>query len=141
MDKENETRSIQLTNEIGQLPDLVAFIENLSEDWKIPQAFAMSLNLVLEEAFTNVVFYAFKDEKQHLIDLKFEKNDKLLKITLSDDGREYDPLQKDDPNFAVPLEERTVGGLGIFLIKKIMDNVYYERKENRNYLILTKILR
>jgi serine/threonine-protein kinase RsbW len=55
-----------------------------------------------------------------------------------DDGREYDPTLKADPDITLPVEERPIGGLGIFLIKKIMDQVEYLRKDNRNFLMLTK---
>jgi len=138
MDNPEKIKNLQLVNEISQLSVITEFVENLVDEWELSPGLAMSLNLVLEEAFTNVVFYAYADEKQHLIDLNFEKSGEQLKIILTDDGSEYDPTQKGDPDFDVPIEKRNVGGLGIFLIKKIMDTVEYQRKEDRNYLILTK---
>ena len=141
MDKTTKIKKIQLVNEIAQLSEITAFLDDLVDEWNLPVTFAMSLNLVLEEAFTNVVFYAFNDEKQHFIDLEFEMQNSQLKIALSDDGREYDPTQKDDPDFSVAMEDRSIGGLGVFLIKKIMDTIEYQRKDNRNYLILTKTLK
>jgi anti-sigma regulatory factor (Ser/Thr protein kinase) len=141
MDNNQKFKNLQLINDISQLSTITDFVENLVEEWELSPGFTMSLNLVLEEAFTNVVFYAYNDEKQHLIDLNFEKNGEQLKIVLTDDGSEYDPTQKLDPDFDLPIEKRSVGGLGIFLIKKIMDTVEYQRKENKNYLVMTKILK
>ncbi len=138
MDNEPKIKKITLVNQIAQLSELAIFVDDLVDEWMLPPAFAISLNLVLEEAFTNIVFYAFNDEQEHLIDLDFEMQGKQLKILLSDDGHEYDPTQKGDPDFDVPLEDRSIGGLGIFLIKKIMDTVEYQRKDNKNYLILGK---
>ena len=141
MDNNQKYKSLQLINDISQLSEITEFVEKLVDEWELSPGLAMSLNLVLEEAFTNVVFYAYNDEKQHFIDLKFEKNGELLKIVLSDDGVEYDPTGKLDPDFDLPLEKRNIGGLGIFLIKKIMDTVEYQRRENKNFLVMTKILK
>ena len=141
MDNQKKNKNLQLINEISQLSAITDFVENLVEEWELSPGLAMSLNLVLEEAFTNVVFYAYNDEKQHVIDLNFSKNGDQLKIVLTDDGSEYDPTQKPDPDFDVPIEKRNVGGLGIFLIKKIMDTVEYQRKDNKNYLVMTKTLK
>lgn len=138
MDTIIKTKHLQLENEVSQLEELTAFLDLLGDEWELPPSLVMSLNLVLEEAFTNVVFYAWDDNNQHLIDLDFEKNGNLLKISLSDDGRKYNPTEKAEPDFEKPVEERSIGGLGIFLIKKIMDSVEYQRKGDRNFLIMTK---
>jgi anti-sigma regulatory factor (Ser/Thr protein kinase) len=140
MDNETKIKKLTLVNQVAQLSELAAFLDDLVDEWMLPPAFAISLNLVLEEAFTNIVFYAFNDENQHFIDLEFEMHGKQLRISLSDDGHEYDPTQKGDPDFDVPLEDRSIGGLGIKKKKKIMDTVEYQRKDNKNYLILSKII-
>jgi anti-sigma regulatory factor (Ser/Thr protein kinase) len=97
-----------------------------------------SLNLVLEEALTNTILYGYDDENRHEIEVIFSKDGDILSVTIADDGHEYDPTLKEDPDITLAAEDRPIGGLGIFLIKKIMDTVEYRRKENKNYLILTK---
>jgi len=138
MDNMLKTKKLQLENEVSQLEKLASFLDDLGDEWGLSPGLVMSLNLVLEEAFTNVVFYAWSDSSPHLIDIEFEETGGLLKMILSDEGREYDPTKKEEPDFERPVEDRTIGGLGIFLIKKIMDSVVYQREGNRNYLIMTK---
>ncbi len=138
MDNKKTTKKLQLVNQVSKLQEIADFLEVLGDVWQLQPGLVMSLNLVLEEAFTNVVFYAWNDNQEHLIDLEFEKNENVLTITLSDEGREYDPTSKEEPDLGLPVEERSVGGLGIYLIRKIMDSVEYQRKGERNFLIMTK---
>ncbi len=134
------SRSITLANRIDELTRISAFLEETTEQWDLPMALGMSLNLVLEEAFTNVVQYAYTDKEQHEIELLMEKSGKELIVTIIDDGQPYDPTKKTDPDINLNVENRPIGGLGIFLIKKTMDNVAYERKNDKNHLIMTKNL-
>lgn len=138
MDNKIKTKSLQLLNEVTKLEEITTFLDVLADEWELQPALVMSLNLVLEEAFTNIVFYAWDDNDQHLIDLDFEKNGDMLKISISDEGRKYDPTEKAEPDFGTPVEQRSIGGLGIFLIKKIMDNVEYQSVNDRNILVMTK---
>jgi anti-sigma regulatory factor (Ser/Thr protein kinase) len=92
----------------------------------------------MEEALTNIILYGFDDKNIHAIEICFKKTGDELTISIIDDGHEYDPTLKADPDITLSVEDRPVGGLGILLIKKIMNKVEYHRKENKNYLILTK---
>lgn len=140
MDNENPKKAIELTNRLEELLRISGFIDDLADEWDLPFQLTMSLNLVLEEAFTNIVNYAYQDKDAHSIELSFEKNGQTLVITLTDDGIPYDPTLREDPDVTLPPEEREIGGLGIFLIKKMMDNVAYRRENNRNILIMDKII-
>jgi len=138
MADEIKSRQLQIVNQIGELVRIEAFLEELGDSWEFPLPLVMSLNLVLEEAVTNIVQYGYDDTAEHFIDLLFGLEGDRLTITLVDDGHEYDPTAREDPDIHLPAGERPIGGLGIFLIRKIMDTVVYQRKENKNYLILTK---
>ena len=138
MAKESADKILQVTNQMYELSRVVLFLDELGEEWDLSMPLILSLNLVLEEALTNIILYAFNDGQQHTISLNFQKAGDELSITIVDEGQPYDPTQKEDPDITLPVDERPVGGLGIFLIKKIMDKVEYQRKENKNYLILTK---
>ena len=138
MDKESENKFLQIDNQIDELPRLANFMEELGEEWRLPVQLVISLNLVLEEALTNIIFYGFEDGGRHDIAINFKKSGDELIITIIDDGKEFDPTLKADPDITLSLEERPVGGLGIHLIKKIMNKVEYKRVENKNYLILIK---
>jgi len=127
-----------VNNKIEELTKVAQFMEDLGEEWGLPVPLVFSLNLVLEEALTNTISYGFDDDGNHTIEIHFSKTGSLLSIIITDDGHEYDPTQKKDPDISLAAEERPIGGLGIFLIKKIMDTVRYKRTDNRNNLILTK---
>ena len=114
------------------------YLEELGEEWEFSMPLVFSLNLVLEEALTNIILYGFEDQSEHQIEIDFKKSDDKLFITLIDDGIAYDPTLKADPDLSLSAEDRPIGGLGVFLIKKIMDQVVYNRNENKNLLILTK---
>lgn len=125
-------------NEMGELEKIHSTLEELVSDWDIPIQLGMTLNLAIEEAFTNIVNYAFNDKHRHSIEIDFVKNNNRIEIMITDDGQPYDPTQKEDPQTDLPIDERPIGGLGIFLIKKLMDNVDYQRNSDKNILKLTK---
>lgn len=131
-------REIIIENKIDELPILFKNIEEIGVKWKLPVSLTMNLNLVLEEAVSNVIFYAYTDDEKHEITILLSLIDNLLKIEIIDDGIAFDPTQKEQPNITLSAEERSIGGLGIFLIKQIMDTVEYSRANNKNILTLIK---
>ncbi|HPR32735.1 MAG TPA: ATP-binding protein [Prolixibacteraceae bacterium] len=132
---------ITIRNTIDALPVLAEQIETLGEQWELPLTLTMNLNLVLEEAVTNIVFYAYPDKGEHTIDVILTLEDNVIGIELVDDGIPFDPTRKEDPDVTLPVEERSIGGLGIFLITKLMDEVSYKRENEKNILFLKKKLR
>lgn len=127
-----------IKNNVEEISKLAEKIEILAENWNLSMPLSMNINLVLEEAISNIIFYAFDDEKIHDIDVFISLKDKDLKIIITDDGKSFDPTSNKTPDINLPLEDRPIGGLGIFLISKIMDEVNYERFDNKNKLILSK---
>jgi serine/threonine-protein kinase RsbW len=140
MNKQAEIYKLTLANKVSELERIKSVIDKLIQNWNIPLKTGLSINLALEEAFTNIVNYAFTDNEAHSIEIVFVKNAGQLIITLSDDGIEYDPTQNKNPQIDLPVQDRQVGGLGIYLIRKLMDKVEYMRESGKNYLTLTKIL-
>jgi anti-sigma regulatory factor (Ser/Thr protein kinase) len=127
-----------LQNQLAGLETITQFLDDLAMQWDLPATTTMTLNLVLEEAFTNVVQYAYADDLPHEIGLRFMKQGNTIAIELSDDGTPYDPTQKEDPDTTLSASERAIGGLGIFLIRQMMDSVHYERKDGKNHLRMEK---
>ena len=135
---EPKRKTLKLSNKISELETIQLFLDEMAEQWNIPISHGMTLNLVLEEAFTNVVYYAFKDKIEHTIEIVFEKQGGILSISMIDDGNAYDPTQNVTPDLTLSVEERSIGGLGVHLIKSMMDEVEYERKADKNILIMRK---
>lgn len=129
---------ITIANKIEELPVLTQKIEEIGDKWELPIPIVMNINLVLEEAVTNIIFYAYTDKIQHEIAIDINLNNKQLILQISDNGRPFDPTKKEKPDTSLSVEERQIGGLGIFLIQQIMDQVLYKRDDNKNILILKK---
>ena len=96
------------------------------------------IRLVAEEILTNIVLHAYPGKTGDVeISYTIDKNDALT-ITISDWGISFNPLAESDPDIDVPVNDREIGGLGIFLTKKIMDHVHYKREDNKNILTMIK---
>lgn len=133
-----KTAHLYLVNELPELEKLRSFLEETMTAWGVAGSIIHSLNLVLEEAFVNILSYAFTDEKCHEIGFLFQLNQNELVISVTDDGVPFDPTAQEPPDVGLPAEDRAIGGLGIFLIREMMDTVRYQRRDSLNELILTK---
>lgn len=129
-----------IENQIEELSSLADKIEELAEKWELSMALAININLVIEEAVSNIIFYAFPDNDKHEIKITVSLINKILVIEISDDGIPFNPLAQVQPDITLPAEDRPVGGLGIFLISQIMDKMDYTRQKNWNILTLNKII-
>ena len=136
--KERKIKNFVIENQIEELSSLAVKIEKLAEEWELSQELAMKINLVIEEAVSNIIFYAFNDKKKHVIKISISVEKGKLEITFRDDGIPFNPLDQKKPDINLPAEERPVGGLGIFLISQMMDEMHYSRDKNQNILILKK---
>lgn len=128
-----------LPNRVEQLESIAATLERLGDEWGLKPKTVMEMNLVLEELFTNIVFYAFDDDREHVIRIGFELAGDELRITLEDDGKPFNLLERQMGDvLSQPVEERPIGGLGIHFVREIMDRVEYRRDEGRNIVTLAK---
>ena len=137
MDKMVENKVLTVNNKIEELTRVERFLEELAHEWNLPEQLVLSLNLVIEEALTNTILYGFHDEESHVIEILFNLNAGIISITISDDADEYDPTQKSDPDILLSAEERPCGGLGIYLSRKRIGSVLYNRMNNIDIIILT----
>ncbi len=135
-----QTVQLTLSNQLTGLDAIALKLDELAENWNIPAKIVMELNLVLEELFTNVVFYAFDDKEEHAIILDFVLVDPhQLQVRLTDDGKPFNLLEKKvNDVFDKPLEERQIGGLGIHFVREMMNSVNYQRENEKNIVLLTK---
>ena len=131
-------RSITLQNDVQQVPQLAAFVEEVAEGVGLNPSTAMSLNLAMEEAVVNVMNYAYPAGTQGDIGITACKSKGMLTFTITDSGTPFDPTAKSDPDITLAAEDRPIGGLGIMLVRQLMDEVLYERKDNQNILTLKK---
>ena len=95
--------------------------------------------MVAEELLVNIIFYAYPENKNKgVAELRLSMIAETVKMEIIDEGIPFDPLTVIEPDVSIPLREREFGGMGIFFVKKIMDDIRYERKGNNNIVTLTK---
>jgi anti-sigma regulatory factor (Ser/Thr protein kinase) len=129
---------LTLHNDVQEVPQLASFIDEVAEACGIDMATTMSLNLAMEEAVVNVMSYAYPAGTVGNVDIDAEFADGQLTFVLSDSGTPFDPTQAGTPDLTLDAEERPIGGLGIFLVRQIMDTIVYRRSDGKNILTLTK---
>ena len=131
-------KEIQIRNRIGELERVSQFVEDIGSELGLDMELQMNLNLVMEEMITNVIFYAYPEDKSSDIELVCESHGKELTFMLSDQGKEFDPTAKEDANPDVNPMERGIGGMGIYIVKNIMNEVTYQRLDGKNLLTMKK---
>ena len=131
-------KEIRIKNKITELEKISQFVEEICEELGLSMEMQMNLNLVMEEMVTNVIFYAYPQDEEADIELLAMSDGKEVTFVLSDQGKEFDPTAKDDNDLSVNPAERDLGGMGIFIVKNIMNKVTYQRLEGKNLLTMTK---
>jgi anti-sigma regulatory factor (Ser/Thr protein kinase) len=94
--------------------------------------------LALVEWLTNVVAYSYEDEAEHRIRVRLTREDDCVRVEVQDDGRRFNPLEHPPTDISIPLAEKPIGGLGIHMIRHLMDSVHYKRRGGKNVLTMTK---
>lgn len=130
-------KTLNLHNDVNEVPMLGEWMEVTGEQLGLPMSTVFQLNLALEEAFVNVVDYAYPGKNGMPVQLNMDGKGETLIFTLIDEGEPFDPTTLEEPDTSLPAEERPIGGLGVFLVKQIMDEVRYERQGTRNILTMT----
>ena len=131
-------KEITIKNQIGELERVNQFLDDIAAELGLDMELQMNLNLVLEEMVSNVIFYAYPEGKSADIELVAESHGKELTFVLTDRGKEFDPTAKEDANPDINPMERDIGGMGIDIVKNIMNEVSYQRLEGKNLLTMTK---
>lgn len=134
------SKSITLPNDTQEVPRLAAFVEEVCEAVGFDPAVTMQMNLALEEAVVNVMKYAYPIGMHGNVSIEAQANDVRLKFTIIDSGKPFDPTVKADVDTTLSAQERPIGGLGIHIIRQIMDSINYERLDGHNVLTLRKKL-
>jgi sigma-B regulation protein RsbU (phosphoserine phosphatase) len=130
--------SITLTNDIQQVPQLADFVDMVCEEVGMDMAVAIQMNLAMEEAVVNVMSYAYPADTVGDVTIEAVTIADQLQFTITDCGTPFDPTAKEDVDTTLSAEERPIGGLGIHLVRQLMDSITYERIDGKNVLTLRK---
>lgn len=121
-----------------ELAKVNQFNDEIGDELGLDAELRMNLNLVMEEMVSNIIFYAYPEGKVADIELMAESDGRELTFTLSDQGKAFDPTMREDTNLDVNPMEREIGGMGICIVKSIMNEVTYQRLGDRNLLTMKK---
>jgi anti-sigma regulatory factor (Ser/Thr protein kinase) len=122
--------------DIGLIEDVTAFVEGSFRKADVPEKTVIQMNIAVDEIFSNIARYSGAASAD--VACGVAGGEAVLRFT--DDGELYDPTQRKDPDVTLSAEEREIGGLGIFMVKKFMDSMLYERRDGKNVLTLVKKL-
>jgi anti-sigma regulatory factor (Ser/Thr protein kinase) len=134
----NRSKQIQINNDLSELERLNLLVEEFGGENNFKTEEEYAIYLCLEEMVTNVISYAWSDGEEHAISIRLSVDEEAIKVEIDDDGAEFNPVEFGKPDTTAPAEERQVGGLGIHLVKQTMDDMFYQRVDERNVLILKK---
>lgn len=136
-----DKKTLRLPARTDRLPEVLAFLEQRLEQMDCPPKAQMQINVAAEEIFVNIASYAYAPGTgEAAVCVDEDEAPGYVTITMTDCGMPFDPLAKEDPDTELPAQERGIGGLGIFMTKKLMDEVSYEYKDGRNILKMKKRL-
>ena len=130
--------SFKLKSKLSELDTLCQHVERFGQSLGLSKKCIFEANLALDELFTNIISYGFKDNKEHIIDITISHENNKLIFNIEDDGLPFNPTEAGTPDLECTIEECKIGGLGIHLAKNLMDEVCYQRCKKKNILTLKK---
>jgi anti-sigma regulatory factor (Ser/Thr protein kinase) len=134
----NTMKKLEIKAGLESLNTVLKFINTELDRRGCPSGIREDIDIAAEEIFMNIVNYAYIQDTGDVI-IHISVNGKII-IRFEDTGRPYNPLEQAAPDLSIPLLKREPGGLGVFIVKKLMDNVKYGRIDNKNVLVLTKAI-
>ncbi len=133
-------KTVRITNQRDQVDTVRKFFDDYSKENKLTEKTVHDIQMALDELLTNIVNYGYEDSDEHKIDVRFGINDDAVRVEIIDDSKPYNILEQENPDISLSVEDKPIGGLGIFLIKKLMSNVDYYTEEGKNHLVMIKEL-
>ena len=138
---EKQERKLTVDATLTSLDEVVGFVEDSLSTTSCPMKLTMQVALCIEELFVNVASYAYENRQGVCtirLETQYTDTDGIVFIELTDSGKPFNPLEKEDPDITLSAEEREIGGLGIYMVKKSMDQVTYDYCNQKNVLRLEK---
>jgi serine/threonine-protein kinase RsbW len=132
---------LAIRNDLAEIPQVTEAIRIFSEKSELPQDLNFTLQLVAEELLSNIIRYGYPDQGSHRIQFDVQSDSDEVSIVVQDDGIPFNLLEYPAPKKAANLDELKVGGLGIHLVRKMMDEITYRREDGQNTLLLKKKLK
>lgn len=136
----NEQLELTLTNQRSAVASLQDQLEAFARHHRLAAGVLHALQLALEEHLTNLLAYGYDDALEHPIRVRLCLEAAELRVEVEDDGHPFNPLERPAPDLSLPLDERPIGGLGIYMMRKALDRMEYRRADGKNILVMIKRL-
>ncbi|MDD4171557.1 MAG: ATP-binding protein [Syntrophomonas sp.] len=130
----------EIKADLAGIERLAEIIEEYGKTHNISPKIIFGINLSLDELITNTINYGYKGDKEHRIGVQLTLTPEEIEVEISDDGLSFNPLDQPPPDINQSIEDRPIGGLGIHLVRKMMDQVKYQRQGDKNILTMKKRL-
>jgi anti-sigma regulatory factor (Ser/Thr protein kinase) len=137
---ESNRLELRAVNRLEEIARVNESFNQFAREHGIPDAIRRKINLVFDELLNNIISYAYGDDDEHLMEIVISLVNGRLVTTISDDGRAFNPFESEAPDTGLSVDERPIGGLGVHLVRSVMDTVKYERHGRRNVVTLEKIV-
>lgn len=137
--KTDSTIVLQIRNKLSELSLVTDQVVSLIDRYKLSKKQAHDIFLVIDEILSNIINYAYDDGNEHFIDIELTVNQQMFRLITKDDGMAFDMTKNKAVDTTSKLDERDIGGLGLFFVKNIVDKMEYTRENNKNVLIMEKI--
>lgn len=134
----NTTKVFTIANSKQELKDLINDIESFLTGCDITEDTRHVCSIAIDEIVTNIISYAYNDQDQHKITVTLTLQNEEISGAIEDDGQPFDPLNFPLPDIEQPIEDRSIGGLGIHIVRRMMDQIEYQRQGNRNRISFVK---
>jgi sigma-B regulation protein RsbU (phosphoserine phosphatase) len=132
----SETIIVELKNNLREIERLARIADDFERRHQLSAETSHNVKVALDEILTNIISYAYDDTREHIIVIRLSLDQEKLTVEVEDDGRPFNPLNVPEPDTKELLEERPIGGLGIYLVRKLIDELEYRRQNDRNILIM-----
>lgn len=132
--------SFELKSDLAELETLSQHLTKLGHVTGLTEACITDINICLDELFTNIVSYGFVDDLERIIRFTINVDNNVLTLSIEDEGIPFNPLEKKDPEIPADLIDVRIGGLGIHIVRKLMDDISYKRKRGKNKFTMKKFI-
>lgn len=132
-------KELTINATVENIETVTAFVDEQLEEMGCPMKAQMQIDIAIDELFSNIAHYAYNPEVgPATVRVEVTQDPMAVVVTFIDKGKQYDPLAKEDPDVTLSAEERDIGGLGIYIVKKSMDDISYEYRDGQNILRIKK---
>lgn len=127
-----------LKNDFVEIERLAGWVRSFGREHNLPEKLVWEIRLVLEEVVTNIISHGYADRADHAIEISIVNSERDITLSVRDDAQPFNLLDHSQPDLETPLEDRGVGGMGVHIVREIMDEIDYKREADGNLVVMRR---